>query len=67
MNKDKFKSIMVLNGDTIKSLAKSLGISEVSLSYKINETKSEFKVGEMSKIRARYSLSSDQIVDIFFT
>lgn len=66
MKKELLRSIMVLHGDTNKDLADYLGISEQSVSNKINENGTEFKQGEIKRIRIRYNLSSDQIDDIFF-
>lgn len=66
MNKDLLRSIMVLHGDTNKDLAEVLGISEQSVSDKINERRTEFKQGEIAKIRDRYNLSPEQIESIFF-
>ena len=66
MNKDLFRSVMVLNGDTNKSLAAFLGISEQSVSNKINENGTEFRKREIVMIKMRYNLSSDQVDRIFF-
>lgn len=66
MNKDLLRSIMVLHGDTNKDLADYLGISEQSVSNKINENETEFKLSEIKKIRKRYNLSKDQVDLIFF-
>ena len=66
MNKELLKSIMVLHGDSSKDLADFLGISTQSLSYKINENKSEFKQGEIALIKTRYNLDADQVEAIFF-
>lgn len=66
MNSKLLRSIMVLNGDTNKTLAEFLGISEVSLSNKINEVGTEFKQGEIALIKRRYNLSHEQLEDIFF-
>lgn len=66
MNSKLLKSIMLLNGDTNKTLAEYLGISEQSVSKKINETGTEFKQGEISMIKKKYSLTCDQIDSIFF-
>jgi hypothetical protein len=57
---------MALHGDTNKDLAELLGISEQSVSCKINENGTEFKQGEISKIAMRYTLSPDDVVAIFF-
>lgn len=66
MKKEQLRSIMVLHGDTNKDLADYLGISEQSVSNKINENGTEFKQGEIARIKTKYNLSSEQIDDIFF-
>ena len=66
MNKKLFRSIMVLNDDTNISLAKFLGITEQSLSNKINENRTEFKQGEIAMIKERYNLDADMVDQIFF-
>lgn len=66
MNGSLLKSIMVLNGDTIRKLAKHLNISPQSVSDKINERGTEFKQGEIAMIKERYNLSADQVEAIFF-
>lgn len=66
MNKELLRSVMVLHGDTNRSLAASLGITEQSVSNKMNENGTEFKQGEISHIKTRYNLTSEQIDLIFF-
>lgn len=66
MNKALLRSIMVLHGDTNKDLAEFLGISEQSVSNKINENGTEFKQGEIARIKARYNMTSKMVDDIFF-
>lgn len=66
MDKNLLRSIMVRNGDTNASLAEYLGITEQSVSNKINENGTEFKQGEIFKIKARYDLDSDMVDRIFF-
>ena len=66
MNAKLLRSVMALFGDTNASLAEFLGITEQSVSNKINEKGTEFKQGEISKIKARYNLSSDMVDQIFF-
>ena len=66
MNKALLRSVMTLHGDTNKDLANFLGISEQSVSNKINENGTEFKQGEISRIKARYNLTSKMVDDIFF-
>ena len=66
MKKELLRSIMVLNGDTNKDLADYLGISEQSVSNKINENGTEFRQGEIKPIITRYNLTCDQVDRIFF-
>ena len=66
MDKALLRSIMVLNGDTDKSLAAHLGISDRSFSSKINENGSEFNKREISAIIQRYKLTEDLVIRIFF-
>lgn len=66
MNKKLLRSIMLLNGDTNKTLAEFLNISETSVSNRINENGTEFKQGEIAAIKERYKLTAEQVEDIFF-
>lgn len=67
MNKLKLESIMRLHGDTGTSLAKFLNIARTTFSAKINETNgAEFTQGEIAMIRMKYSLSPNDVVEIFF-
>jgi DNA-binding XRE family transcriptional regulator len=66
MNKKLLRSVMALHGDTNATLAAFLGISEQSVSNKINENGTEFKQGEIAKIKERYKLDSAMIDRIFF-
>ena len=66
MNAKLFRSIMVLHNDTNKTLADFLGVSEQTVCNKINENGTEFKQGEIALIIKRYSLTADQVSDIFF-
>ena len=66
MNSKLLRSLMVLHGDTNASLAAYLGITENSVSNKINEKGTEFKQREISKIMRRYDLSAEQVREIFF-
>ena len=66
MNKTLLRSVMVLHGDTNKTLADYLGISEKSVNDKINERNTEFKQSEIAAIKKRYSLDDAQITQIFF-
>lgn len=66
MNKELLRSIMVLHGDTNRDLAELLEISEQSVSNKMNENGSEFKQGEIAKIKTKYNLTAEQVEAIFF-
>lgn len=66
MNSKLMRSVMALNGDTNATLAEYLGITEQSVSNKINEKGTEFKQGEITKIKARYNLDCDMVDRIFF-
>ena len=66
MNTAMLKSIMALNGDTIAALADFLGKTPQSVSDKINERGTEFKQGEIARIKERYRLNATQIEEIFF-
>ena len=66
LDKEKLKSVMALHGDTIKTLAEYLCISEQSLCNKINENGTEFKQGEIRIIAEKYNLPPEEVVAIFF-
>ena len=67
MNKKKLRSIMQLYGDTSTMLANYIGISYQRFSYKINEKDgAEFTQKENSKIKEKYSLTPEDIYEIFF-
>lgn len=66
MNKKLLRSVMALYGDTNATLAKYLGITEPSLSNKINENGTEFKQSEIARIKERYNLDCDMVDRIFF-
>ena len=66
MNKNFLLSIMALYGDKNKDLADYLGISEQSVSNKINEAGTEFKLREIKLIKRRYKLTGEQVDLIFF-
>lgn len=66
MNSKLLRSFMVLHGDTNATLADFLGITEQSVSNKINENGTEFKQGEIAMIKARYNLEPEMVDRIFF-
>lgn len=65
MNKSALRAKMVMNDDTGITLSKALGISETTLSSKING-KAEFTRNEIAKIKERYKLNAEDIDEIFF-
>lgn len=67
MNGKLLRSIMVLHGDSGRSLAQYLGLSEASVNNKIAENGTEFKQSEIAMIRARYNLTDEQVTQIFFS
>ena len=67
MDINKLKSKMALNGDNGGDLAKYLQISRTTLSAKMNETNgAEFTQNEICRIKEKYSLTSNEIDEIFF-
>jgi hypothetical protein len=66
MNSKLLRSFMVLHGDTNATLADFLGITEQSVSNKINENGTEFKQGEIAMIKVRYNLEPEMVDRIFF-
>lgn len=67
MNKRMLKSKMALFGDTNATLANVIGISPQRFSAKINGTDgADFTREEMRIIKERYSLSAEEIENIFF-
>lgn len=66
MNKELLRSIMILHGENNNDLANLLGISMQSVSKKMNERDTEFKQGEIAKIREHYNLTAEQVTAIFF-
>ena len=66
MNSLMLKSVMTLHQDTNKDLANFLGLSEQSVCNKINENGTEFKLGEIRRIKIRYLLTPAEVDTIFF-
>lgn len=66
MNKKAFEIAKLENDDTNKDIAVYLGISEQSVSNKINENGTEFKQGEIAKLAEKWNLSAERIAEIFF-
>ena len=65
MNKELFKSIIILNKDTQGDLANYLDITQGTLSFKLTG-KADFTRSEIKKIKDRYNLNPEQINEIFF-
>lgn len=65
MNKNHFKSVMVLYGDTQKSVADALTVSEQTIGDKINGI-SDFKQSEIKILIDRWNLTPAQVDEIFF-
>lgn len=66
MNKNHFKSIMVLHGDTQKTVADALGVSEQTVGDKVNGL-SDFKQSEIKVLIDRWELTPAQVDEIFFS
>lgn len=66
MNKNHFKSVMVLHGDTQKSIADALTVSEQTIGDKINGI-SEFKQSEIKILIDRWNLTPAEVDEIFFS
>ncbi|MEG0292649.1 MAG: helix-turn-helix transcriptional regulator [Bacilli bacterium] len=60
-----FKSTLVLKGITIKELAKKVGMSYPTLSYKINNLR-EFSTTEAKKVQKVLGIDDKLCMDIFF-
>lgn len=68
MNKQELRVVLLVNKENQGVLAEYLGISEQTLSKKINEKNgSEFSQTEIRMIKERYGLSPAQVDYIFFS
>lgn len=68
MNLNKLNSKMKLHGDTNAELATAIGCSAQRLSAKKNETGgAQFVQREIEEIKNRYSLTPDEVDEIFFS
>ncbi len=65
MKKNLLEAKMKIFGDTQSDLAEVIGISVATFNYKLNG-KSEFTQSEIQKIRERYNLTDEEVVEIFF-
>lgn len=62
----KLREVMDKHNDTLTDLANYLGITYGTLSKKMNQHV-DFTITEIKKIKIRYSLTAEQIDEIFFT
>lgn len=65
MNKNELRAVMMKHGERMVDLAKHLGIATSSLSNKVNGL-CNFKRDEIAEICNHYSLTSDELFNIFF-
>lgn len=65
MNIKLLRCKMLMAGDSQNQLAEELGLSKVSMSFKMNG-KAQFKAEEIAKIVWRYNLTAQETYDIFF-
>ena len=65
INRKLLRSKQSLFGDTDSKLAAYLHITPQTFSTKVNG-KADFTVGEIKKIRDRYSLTDEEVAAIFF-
>ena len=65
MNKNHFRSIMTLYGDTQKTVADALNVSEQTVGDKVNGL-SDFKQSEIKVLIDRWKLTPSQVDEIFF-
>lgn len=66
MNSLEMKVAMKRNEDTQEKLAEALGLKISGISARINGH-IDFRISEVEKIRDRYNLSNEDLVNIFFT
>jgi len=67
VNPNKLRAVMALHGDSGVDLAKFLNISKQAFYSKINGRDGrEFTQSEIQKIKERYSLTPEEVDDIFF-
>ncbi|MEB8416353.1 helix-turn-helix domain-containing protein [Enterococcus casseliflavus] len=67
MNKKKLRILLLENDDNQGKLAEYLGISQQTLSKKINEKEgAEFSQTEIKLIKEKYNMSAEEVDEIFF-
>lgn len=65
-NINKLKGKIAENNHTMKSLSKEMGMSEKTLSKKINDVNADFYVGESWQLKRILNLSIDEYLNIFY-
>lgn len=65
MNKELFKYFQALNGDTGKSTAKALNITQTTLSSRLNGSRGDFTRAEITILKERWHLTDEQCSNIF--
>ena len=65
MNKNELRAVMARYGDTAGSLARYLGMTDGTLSNKING-ETDFWRKEVLQIKERYNLTAEEVDNIFF-
>ena len=65
VKKNLLEAKMKIHGDIQNDLAEVIGISVAAFNYKLNG-KREFTTTEIQKIRERYNLTDEEVVEIFF-
>ena len=66
MNSKLLKATIIKNGDTQEKLADAMGLITSGLNMRINGH-IEFRRNEINFIKQRYSLTSEEVDEIFFT
>lgn len=65
MNVKELKVEMIRHDDNIESLAQAIGVSKATIHRKISG-EINFKQDEIAKIKARYELSTERFMEIFY-
>ena len=65
LNKNLFRAMHTAHGDTQKQVADYIGITEQTLSAKVNG-ETDFKHSEIKLLIDRYGLTPEQVDQIFF-
>ena len=67
-NKNLLISKIKLYGDTQQTLAEYIGVSLTRLNAKINGTNgAEFSQSEIAKIKEKYNLTGEEVIQIFLS